>query len=53
MAHLTEEIGRICNLLEDAYEEQDWKIVKKMIDALDKLYDDLDRADTAFMDFED
>jgi hypothetical protein len=53
MANLTEEIGRICNLLEDAYEEQDWKIVKKMIDALDKLWDELDRADNGFMDFED
>jgi hypothetical protein len=53
MANLTEEIGRICNLLEDAYEEQDWKIVKKMIDALDKLWDELDRAESGFIDFED
>ena len=29
MKNLTEEIGRICNLLEDAHEEQDWKLVEK------------------------
>lgn len=52
MIHLTEEIGRICNLLEDAHEEQDWTVVKKMIDALDKIYNDLDRADNGFVDDE-
>ena len=52
MTNLTEEIGRICNLLEDAHEEQNWQIVKKMIDALDKIYNDLDRADNGFIEDE-
>jgi hypothetical protein len=52
MINLTEEIGRICNLLEDAHEEQDWAVVKKMIDALDKIYNDLDRADNGFLEDE-
>jgi hypothetical protein len=34
MANLSEEIGRICNILEDAVEEQDWKLVH-----LEYLYD--------------
>ena len=28
MKNLTEEIGRITNILEDAHEEQDWKLVR-------------------------
>lgn len=52
MKNLTEEIGRICNLLEDAHEEQDWKLVQNMINALDDVYEMLDRADSGF-DYED
>jgi hypothetical protein len=48
MKNLTEEIGRITNILEDAYEEQDWKLVKKMIDALDDVYTTLEKADAGF-----
>jgi hypothetical protein len=52
MKNLTEEIGRICNLLEDAHEEQDWKLVEKMISALDDVYEMLERADSGF-DYEE
>jgi len=54
MENLTAEIGKITTLLEDAYETQDWKLVKKMIDALDSLYNRLERADNGFdYDYED
>ena len=52
MKNLTEEIGRICNLLEDAHEEQDWKLVEKMIQALDDVYTALDRAESGY-EYED
>ena len=53
MANLSEEIGRICNILEDAVEEQDWKLVKKMIDELDQIYERLDREESGYqMDYE-
>lgn len=52
MKNLTEEIGRILNLLEDAVEDQDWKLVQKMIDALDDVYLILDKQDSGFF-FED
>jgi hypothetical protein len=48
MKNLTEEIGRICNILEDAHEEQDWKLVKKMIDALDDVYIELEKQESGF-----
>ena len=48
MANLSEEIGRICNILEDAVEEQDWKLVQKMIDELDSLYERLDRQENGY-----
>ena len=48
MKNLTEEIGRICNLLEDAHEEQDWGLVKKMIEALDDVYEELDKQESGF-----
>ena len=48
MKNLTEEIGRICNLLEDAREEQDWQLVEKMIQALDDVYTVLDRAESGY-----
>ena len=53
MANLSEEIGRIINILEDAHEEQDWKLVKKMIDELDEIYERIDREENGFQyDFE-
>ena len=52
MKDLTAEIGKICNILEDAVELQDWKLVKKMIDALDNIYNQLERADNGF-EFDD
>lgn len=48
MKNLTEEIGRILNLLEDAREEKDWELVQNMINALDDVYEMLERADSAF-----
>jgi hypothetical protein len=48
MKNLTEEIGRICNLLEDAVEEQDWKLVQKMIDALDDVYTQLEKSESGY-----
>tara|TARA_B100000401_G_C52149035_1_gene413153 strand:- start:233 stop:394 length:162 start_codon:yes stop_codon:yes gene_type:complete len=51
MVGLDEEIGRITTLLEDAKEEQDWNAVQKCIDALDDLYDKLERGN-GFGDFD-
>jgi hypothetical protein len=48
MKNLTEEIGRICNILEDAHEDQDWKLVKKMIDALDDVYTELEKSESGY-----
>ena len=46
MGKLTEELGRILNLLEDAVEEQDWVLVKKMITDLDAIYESLERQES-------
>ena len=48
MANLSEEIGRITNILEDAIEEQDWSLVKKMIESLDDVYEELDKQESGF-----
>jgi hypothetical protein len=48
MGKLTEELGRILNLLEDAVEEQDWSLVKKMIDDLDNIYEQLEKQESGF-----
>lgn len=48
MGNLTEEIGRILNLLEDAVEEQDWSLVQRMVDDLDEVYTKLDRQESGF-----
>jgi len=48
MRDLTATIGKICNILEDAVELQDWKLVKKMIEELDDIYNELDRVDSGF-----
>lgn len=48
MGKLTEELGRILNLLEDAVEEQDWILVKKMIEDLDSVYESLEKQDSGF-----
>ena len=48
MATLAEEIGRITNILEDSVEEQDWNLVKNMIDDLDDIYNRLDREDSGY-----
>ena len=48
MQNLSEEIGRIINILEDAIEEKDWTMVQSMIDALDVLYADLDKQSSDY-----
>jgi len=48
MGKLTEELGRILNLLEDAVEEQDWALVKKMIEDLDDIYEQLEKQESGF-----
>ena len=48
MGKLTEELGRILNLLEDAVEEQDWALVKKMIEDLDSIYEQLEKQESGF-----
>ena len=48
MTQLSEEVGRIVNILEDAIEEQDWNLVKKMITDLDAIYERLDKQENGF-----
>jgi hypothetical protein len=48
MKNITEELGRILNLLEDAVEDQDWKLVQKMIEDLDEVYNLLERQDSGY-----
>ena len=48
MGNLSEQIGRITNLLEDAVEEQDWNLVKKMTEELDDIYNQLDRQESGY-----
>ena len=43
MEELTEIVGRLCNMLEDASEEENWDLVENVIQALDELYEDLER----------
>ena len=53
MGNLSEQIGRITNLLEDAVEEQDWNLVKKMTEELDDIYNQLDRQENGYgVDYE-
>ena len=48
MANLSEDIGRIINILEDAKEEQDWSLVSQMIEDLDEIYNQLDRQENGY-----
>lgn len=48
MGNLSEEIGRIVNILEDAIEEKDWNLVKKMTEELDDIYEKLDKQESGF-----
>jgi hypothetical protein len=50
MGQLSEDIGRIINILEDAVEEQDWNLVKKMINDLDDIYNQLDRQESGYIE---
>ena len=48
MQILSEEIGRITNILEDAIEEKDWTLVQNMIDSLDSIYTYLDKTSSGY-----
>ena len=50
MANLSEDIGRIINILEDAKEEQDWSLVSQMIEDLDEIYNQLDRQENGYVE---
>tara|TARA_B100000524_G_C23424638_1_gene289218 strand:+ start:148 stop:306 length:159 start_codon:yes stop_codon:yes gene_type:complete len=52
MVGLSEEIGKIVNLLEDAIEEKDWSSVQKCFDELEELYDKLERGDDFDYDYD-
>lgn len=45
---IVNEIGRITNILEDSFEERDWNGVQNTIEALDTLYQELDKRDSSF-----
>lgn len=49
---LLETIGRLTTLLEDAIEESDWDVVKKVAKEMDDLYTDLERQDEVFSNWE-
>ena len=44
MEELSERVGECCNLLEDALAEQDWDLVREIIEKLDELYEDMERS---------
>jgi len=48
MQNLSEEIGRITNILEDAIEEKDWTLVQNMVDSLDELYNFLEKSSSGY-----
>ena len=48
MDDLTTLIGKYCNILEDAIDEQDWRQVKLVLKGLDALYEDLERKSNGF-----
>ena len=48
MNELSEEIGRICNILEDAIDEKDWDLVQQTYENLNSIYEDLDKQDSGF-----
>lgn len=48
MDDLTTLIGKFCNILEDAIEEQNWRDVKIVLKEMDALYEDLERKSSGF-----
>jgi hypothetical protein len=52
MDELTTLIGKFCNILEDAIEEQNWRDVKIVLKEMDALYEDLERKSSGFVDDE-
>lgn len=45
MENLTDTIGTLCNLLEDAFEEKDWELVQIVTNRLNELYEESDKSD--------
>jgi hypothetical protein len=41
-------IGKFCNILEDAIDEQDWRQVKLVLKEMDALYEELERKSNGF-----
>jgi len=48
MNDLASLIGKFCNILEDAIDEQDWRQVKLVLKEMDALYEDLERKSNGF-----
>jgi hypothetical protein len=48
MDDLTTLIGKFCNILEDAIEEENWRDVKVVLKEMDALYEDLERRSSGF-----
>ena len=49
MEDLTYTISRLCTLLEDAIEEQDWDRVTVVAEELENLYEELDKSASNFI----
>jgi len=45
MEDLTNTVSRLCTLLEDAIEEQNWELVTTVSEELNELYLELDKSD--------
>lgn len=43
MEDITEIVGRLCTMLEDAVEENNWDLVGTVAKDLDELYEDLEK----------
>ena len=50
MDNLTDTINNITIQLEDAILEQEWDMVKEVVDELNGLYEQLDRQSTNYLD---
>ncbi len=48
MDDLTTLIGKFCNILEDAIEEENWRDVNIVLKEMDALYEDLERKSSGF-----
>lgn len=49
---ILETIGRLTTLLEDAIEESDWDTVRKVAKEMDDLYNQIERQDDIYSNWE-